>query len=97
MHKRIFEVTFSSEDLDSKINRIMQNHLADVSSVEEVNDITDEVTKLRRVIAALLNESDTRVPKGFNKKSDDYVPRVAAHNLSLMELARALDDIGYRE
>jgi len=62
-----------------------------------VVDISDEVIKLRRVIAALFDESDTRVPKGFNQKSDEYAPRVAAHNMALMELTKALQDVGYRE
>ena len=62
-----------------------------------VNIITDEVKKLRKVVAALFDESDTRIPKGFDQKSEDYAPRIAAHNNALMELTRALQDIGYRQ
>jgi len=97
MHYRIFEVGFSEDDLTTKIEKIMQDYLSKVSSVEKINDITDEVTKLRRVLAALFDESDTRIPRGFNQKSDDYAPRVQAHNMALMELTRALEDLGYRQ
>jgi hypothetical protein len=62
-----------------------------------VNIITDEVTKLRRVVGALFDESDTRIPKGFDQKSDDYASKVAAHNTALTKLARALTEVGYRE
>lgn len=62
-----------------------------------VVDISEEVSKLRRVVAALFDESDTRVPKGFDQMSEEYAPMVAAHTNALMELARALQDIGYRE
>jgi hypothetical protein len=61
-----------------------------------VVDISEEISKMRRVIAALFNESDTRNPKGFDQKSEDYALKVSAHNEAIMELARALDDAGYR-
>ena len=62
-----------------------------------VVDISEEVIKLRRVVAALFDESDTRVPKDFDQKSDEYASRVVAHTNSLIELTRALQDVGYRE
>jgi hypothetical protein len=62
-----------------------------------VVDISEEISKMRSVISALFNESDTRVPKGFDQKSEDYALRVSAHNDALMELARVLNDVGYRE
>ena len=63
----------------------------------EMVDIIEEVTKLRRVVAALFDESDTRIPKGFDQKSEDYAMRVSAHNNALSELTRALVEVGYRE
>lgn len=71
-------------------------HISNYDNIMVV-DISEEVTKLRRVVAALFDESDTRVPKGFDQKSEDYAPMVAVHNEALMELTRALQDIGYRE
>ena len=62
-----------------------------------VVDISEEISKMRRVIAALFDESDTRIPIGFDQKSDEYALRVAAHNQALMGLIRALNDVGYRE
>ena len=62
----------------------------------EMINVTEEITKLRRVVAALFDESDTRIPKGFDQRSDEYAIRVSAHNQALVELAKALLEIGYR-
>ena len=95
MKYHIVEIGFSAGIIpEDRLVRLLHDTYGTEATV---SIITDEVNKLRKVRSALQEESDTRVPKGFNKKSDDYAPRVAAHNLSLMELARALDDIGYRE
>jgi hypothetical protein len=95
--KKVFEIECSEaqcEYLDLELNHLIQN---DRFSSCELHNITDEITKLRRVVAALFDESDTRVPKGFDQKSDDYAMRVSAHNLALIELTKALQDVGYRE
>lgn len=60
-------------------------------------DITEEVIKLRRVIDALLDEGESRVLPGMDQKTDEYIRQVQIHNESLVEVSRALNDVGYRK
>lgn len=95
--KKVFEIEYSNDTVlyASTIDKALGDPPHYINTI--VVDISEEITKLRRVVAALFDESDTRVPKGFDQKSDEYAPRVAAHNMALMELTRALQDVGYRE
>jgi len=60
-------------------------------------DIKEETLKFRRVIYALLEEGDSRVPRDMDQKSPEYTTQVIIHNDAIMEVSRALADIGYRQ
>lgn len=98
MKNQIIEIRYP-ENMEYEWEEQLDKFLRNLTRYDNflITTITDEVQKLRRVISALQDESDTRVPKGFNQKSEDYAPRVAAHNAAIMELTHALIDVGYRE